>query len=54
MREKFPALDIVALIDPENEASIALFENLGFEQECYAERIGSWVYVIYGREDPPL
>lgn len=54
VREKFPALDIVALIDPENEASIALFENLGFEQECYAERIGSWVYVIYGREDPPL
>lgn len=45
----YPQLDIVALIDRENEASIALFEGLGFERECYAQSIGSWVYVIYGK-----
>ena len=48
VRNAYPTLDIVALIDPENEASIALFESLGFERECYAEKIRSCVYVIYG------
>ena len=48
VRETYPALDIVALIDRENEASIALFEGLGFERECWAEKIQSYVYVIYG------
>ena len=48
VRSTYPALDIVALIDRENEASIALFEKLGFGQECYAEKIVSYVYVIYG------
>ena len=48
VRSAYPRLDIVALIDPENEASIALFEGLGFERECYAEKIASYVYVIYG------
>lgn len=47
-REKFLKLDIVALIDPENKASIALFEKLGFTRECYAEKIDSYVYVLYG------
>ena len=47
-REKFPKLDIVALIDPENGASIALFEKLGFVRECYAEKMDSYVYVMYG------
>lgn len=46
--EKYPELDIVALIDRENAPSIALFESLGFERECWAERIRSYVYVIYG------
>jgi len=49
VRSAYPELDIVALIDPENEASIALFEGLGFERECYAEKIASFVYVIYGK-----
>ena len=49
IREQYPELDIVALIDPENKASIALFEGLGFERECYAEKIQSYVYVIYGK-----
>lgn len=48
VRGVYPALDIVALIDRDNEASIALFEALGFERECYAEKIQSYVYVIYG------
>ena len=48
VRKNYPALDIVALIDPENAASIALFEKLGFERECYAEKIQSFVYVISG------
>lgn len=43
-----PMLDIVALIDPENAASIRLFERLGFYRECYAESIRSFVYVIDG------
>lgn len=47
VRETYPALDIVALIDRENTPSIALFESLGFCRECYAEKIQSYVYVIY-------
>ena len=46
--ERYPELDIVALIEPENEASVALFEKLGFYRECYAESIGSYVYVMDG------
>ena len=49
VREKYPALDIVALIDRENLPSIALFEGLGFERECYAEKIHSFVYTIYAK-----
>lgn len=49
VQEKYPELDIVALIDKENTPSIALFESLGFEQECYAEKIASYVYVIYAK-----
>jgi len=48
VRERYPELDIVALIDRENMPSIALFESLGFYRECYAEKIGSYVYVRYG------
>ncbi len=50
LRETHPQLDLVALIDPENIASISLFEQLGFQRECYAESIHSYVYVI-GRKD---
>lgn len=48
IRARYPALDIVALIEPENVKSIRLFEKLGFVQECYAESIASCVYVLYG------
>ena len=46
---RFPTMDIVALIDRDNAASIRLFEKLGFAQECYAESIASYVYVIAGK-----
>lgn len=46
---RYPELDIVALIDRENVPSIALFESLGFCRECWAEKIQSYVYVIYGK-----
>ena len=49
VKESHPALDMVALIEPENAPSIALFEGLGFVRECYAEKIQSYVYVIYGK-----
>ena len=49
VQEKYPALDLVALIEPENHPSIALFESLGFERECYAEKIHSYVYTIYAK-----
>lgn len=49
IKEKYPALDIVGLIEKDNVKSRKLFEKLGFEQECYAESIASYVYVIYGK-----
>lgn len=49
VQQKYPQLDIVALIDKENAPSIALFESLGFCRECWAEKIRSYVYVIYGK-----
>lgn len=49
VQERDSKLDIVALIDRDNAPSIALFESLGFAQECYAEKIASYVYVIYGK-----
>lgn len=48
IRANYPSMDIVGLIEKENNKSIKLFERLGFEQECYAESISSYVYVIYG------
>lgn len=44
----YPSMDIVALIDPENTASIRLFQNLGFTLECYAASIDSCVYTLPG------
>ena len=48
LRANDPAEDVVALIARDNRASQALFEKLGFSQECYAESIASYVYVIKG------
>lgn len=46
IRMHYPTMDIVGLIDKENTKSIGLFEKLGFLQECYAEAISSYIYVI--------
>lgn len=46
--EKYPLVDIVALIEKENEKSIALFKKLGFILECYAESLKSLVFIKYG------
>ena len=46
IRETLPELDIVALIERENRASIALFEKLVFFRECCAQSIASYVYVL--------
>lgn len=51
LQQPFPAVDIVALIEKENTGSIALFQKLGFVEECYAESVGSYVYVIYGKPE---
>ena len=50
MRGEYPDFDIVALIEKENEKSIALFKKLGFAEECYAETIQSLVYVLYAEK----
>lgn len=46
IQSRHPELEIVALIDPENEKSLRLFEGLGFVRECYAPSIRSYVCVI--------
>ena len=48
VQNRHPQLDIVALIAPDNTASIRLFEGLGFYRECYAPSIDSYVYTIDG------
>ncbi len=48
LQNRYPAVDIVALVEKENTPSLALFKKLGFAEECYAESIASYVLVIYG------
>lgn len=49
LRTAHPGLDIVGLIEKGNQKSIGLFKKLGFELECYAESLSSYVYVLYAR-----
>jgi len=49
IRIQHPTMDIVGLIEKDNIKSIGLFEKLGFQQECYAESIASYVYVMYAK-----
>lgn len=42
---RYPAVEIVALIEKGNDNSISLFKKLGFTEECYAPSIGSYVFV---------
>lgn len=51
LREKYPAVDLVALVERENEKSLALVRKLGFVEECYAESVQSYVFVIYGSNE---
>ena len=51
LQEHYPSVDIVALIEKENTGSIALFRKLNFTEECYAESIQSYVYVLYGSQN---
>lgn len=48
IKAKYSSMDIVGLIEKDNVKSINLFEKLGFERECYAESVSSYIYVIYG------
>ena len=52
VREKYPTLDIVALIDKDNRKSLCLLKKLGFRQECYADSIASFVYVLSAWKSP--
>lgn len=45
-RARHPQLELVALIERENQPSLRLFQKLGFTEECYADSIGSYIYVI--------
>lgn len=49
IQKQYPSTDIVALIEKDNAKSIALFQKLGFVEECYADSIQSYVFVIYGK-----
>ena len=48
MQDKYPSVDIVALIEKDNTASISLFKKLGFIEECFADSIQSYVFIING------
>ena len=43
--ERFPTLELIALIHPDNTPSIRLFEQLGFTLDLYAESLHSLVYI---------
>ncbi len=51
IQKQHPQTDIVALIEPENQKSIGLFSKLGFERECYAPSISSYIYTVYGKKE---
>lgn len=48
LQKQHASVDIVALVEKENIQSIALFQKLNFVEECYADSIQSYVFVIYG------
>ncbi len=47
----YPSVDIVALIEKDNTKSISLFKKLNFIEECYADSIQSYVFVVYGKKE---
>lgn len=50
IHNQYPSVDLAALIEKGNTRSVALFEKLDFVEECYAESIQSYVYVLYGKQ----
>ena len=51
IQNRDPSVDIVALIEKDNTKSISLFKKLHFIEECYADSIQSYVFIIYGQKD---
>ena len=51
LQNRYPSVDLVALIERDNRESISLFKKLNFIEECYADSIRSYVFTIYGRND---
>lgn len=51
LRGEYPGVEQVALIDPDNAASLALFGTLGFRQECYAPSIHACVLTLPATEE---
>lgn len=49
LQECYPLVDIVALIEKDNFKSIALFKKLHFIEECYADTIQSYIFVLYAK-----
>lgn len=51
LQTSYPSVDIVALIEKDNAKSIALFQKLNFTEECYADTIQSYVFILYGHAE---
>lgn len=48
---RYPSVNLVALIEKDNAASISLFKKLNFVEECYAESIQSYVFTLTHEEN---
>ena len=46
LQTAYPSIDLVALIEKNNAASISLFKKLNFIEECYADSIQSYVFTL--------
>ena len=51
LQEHHPSADIAALVEKDNTKSISLFKSLNFVEECYADSIRSYVFILYGKAD---
>lgn len=49
LRGRFPRWETVGLVSPDNLPSRRLLQKLSFQEECYAEKIQSFIYVL-----PPI
>ena len=46
LQTAYPSVDLVALIEKNNAASISLFKKLNFIEECYADSIQSYAFTL--------